>query len=223
MKAIMKISLQKELKLSKNKLYFLRRNLIDENYRDYISLFKEGVLTATDHDFINSVRIKDYVNPETSLNNLSVIFESIKDEVINNSPALLNFDLLNYLLDNKSKYEVELRILLNQIIDEDNLNFLNKYISNNDHTNYFNISVELIDDFCDRLLQRANSEIDLLTYCYLIIRNINNQNIERLATKRRFIDFLNNHSEILRLIKNEDDISSILENLKYLKICFVSL
>jgi len=214
---------KKELNLSKNKLYFLRRNLIDENYRDYISLFKEGVLTATDHDFINSVRIKDYVNPETSLNNLSVIFESIKDEFINNSPALLNFDLLNYLLDNKSEYEGELRILLNQIIDEDNLNFLNNYISNNAPTNYFNISVELIDDFCDRLLQRANSEIDLLTYCYLIIRSINNQNIERLATKRRFIDFLNNHSEILRLIKNEDDISSILENLKYLKICFVSL
>lgn len=214
---------KKELNLYKNQLYFLRRNFIDENYRDYISLFKEGVLTATDHDFINSVRIKDYVNPETSLNNLSVIFESIKDEFINNSPALLNFDLLNYLLDNKSEYEGELRILLNQIIDEDNLNFLNNYISNNDPTNYFNISVELIDDFCDRLLQRANSEIDLLTYCYLIIRSINNQNIERLATKRRFIDFLNNHSEILRLIKNEDDISSILENLKYLKICFVSL
>lgn len=215
---------KKELKLSKNQLYFLRRNLIDENYRDYISLFKEGVLTVTENDFINSVRIKDYVNPETSLNNLPVIFESIRDEFINNSPALLNFDLLNYLLNNKSKYEFELRLLLNQIIDEKGLIFLNNYISHrNDISKYFNASIELIEGFWDKLLIKTNTEDDLLNYCYLILKSINDENREIIKKDNKYISYLNTHSGILQLLKNEDNIESILNNLKNVKICFETL
>ena len=215
---------KKELKLSKNQLYFLRRNLIDENYRDYISLFKEGVLTVTENDFINSVRIKDYVNPETSLNNLPVIFESIRDEFINNSPALLNFDLLNYLLNNKSKYEFELRLLLNQIIDEKDLIFLNNYISHrNDISKYFNASIELIEGFWDKLLIKTNTEDDLLNYCYLILKSINDENREIIKKDNKYISYLNTHSGILQLLKNEDNIESILNNLKNVKICFETL
>ena len=212
---------KKELNLYKNQLYFLRRNFIDENYRDYISLFKEGVLTATENDFINSVRIKDYVNPETSLVNLPIIFESIRDEFINNSPALLNFDLVNYLLDNKSKYEVELRLLLNQIINENELIFLNNYLSHsNNLSKYLNASIELIDGFWDKLLRKVNTESDLINYCYLILKSINDENREIISKNQSFISFLTKHSDVLQKLKIDDDIESILNTLKQLKICF---
>lgn len=211
---------KKELHLSEKQLYFLRRNFIDENYIDYISLFKEGVLTKIENDFINSVRINDEMAPETSLNNIPVIFERIKDEFINNSPALLNYNLLDYLLDNKTTCETQLILLLNQILDEDNLIFLNNYISHNDSSKYFNASIEFIEDYWNKLLKRANSEDDILDYCYLILKNINNQMREIISKTQSFIDFINNHSNVLQKLQNNDDIESFVNTLKYFKIRF---
>ena len=214
---------KKQLHLNKQQLYFLRRDLIDENYIDYISLFKEGVLNITENNFINSVRIKDEMPAETSLSNIPVICERIKGEFINNSPALLNFDLLNYLLVNTTEYETQLRLLLNQIIDENNLVFLNNYIEHNESEKYFNLSIEFVDDFLNKLLARANTENDINKYCYLILKTHDPQIKELISKNSKLILFINSHPEILRLLKNSDNNETILNNMKYLKICFESL
>ena len=213
---------KKDLKLSKKQLYFLRRDFIDENYIEHISIFKEGVLNIHENEFINSVRIKDEMPAETSLNNIPVICERIKDEFIKRSPALLNFDLLNYLLNN-TKYVTQLRLLLNQIIDENNLVFLNNYIEHNESEKYFNSSIELVDDFLNKVLTRAKNENDLNKYCYCILKTHDTQIRELISKNTKFISFINSHSEILRMLKSTDDTETILSNLKVFKIQFESL
>jgi antiviral immunity YobI-like NTPase len=91
-----------ELKSMKVLAYFIREGFIDEMYSSYISYFYEGTLSINDKKFLMSIKDRESIGFEYKLERIGGLFRwlSLYDF---ETPAMLNFDMLNYLIDNKKR------------------------------------------------------------------------------------------------------------------------
>lgn len=214
----------------------LLRNLvlegyINENYNDYISLFHEVSLTKDDKRFERS--IKSGVNEifDYKLTHVENLVNNHLDLKYFERETILNFDLLDYLGDNYSKYSDKydsiIRLLSNE--KEKSIQFINEYIKNEDRPIEIFIKklVKNWNGFIDYVFLKENYDRDTENkYLELIIRFsevetiINNQNT---ATLKNVID---NTPYFLSLIKNTDDSNyfrKVSQLLKKLNIKFEKL
>lgn len=97
--------------LGKFKENYLMRNLlingyIDEHYDDYISLFHEVSLTKDDFAFERKVKSGYNSDFNYSITKAEGILKRLPDKYFKRE-AILNFDLIKCLLENKSKYKTK--------------------------------------------------------------------------------------------------------------------
>ncbi len=104
----------------KNLLKFLIRDeWIRKDYYDYISYFFEGSLTLKDRDFVLSVKDDKSLEFEYQLSNIKevIIHLTLKEF---ESKAILNYSLLDYMLEHNIKDEKFEHFMIN-IINESNI------------------------------------------------------------------------------------------------------
>lgn len=210
---------------------FILNGYINENYNDYISLFHEVSITKEDFTFERNVKGGYSTDFNFKLSNkIENLVEKI-DEKYFERETILNFDLLDYLGDNYSKYSDKydsiIRLLSNE--KEKSIQFINEYIKNEDRPIEIFIKklVKNWNGFIDYVFLKENYDRDTENkYLELIIRFsevetiINNQNT---ATLKNVID---NTPYFLSLIKNTDDSNyfrKVSQLLKKLNIKFEKL
>lgn len=212
-----------DFKITSIQKYFLKRGFIDENYRDYISIFHEGVLTVSEYEYVMNVRNGEKTEYNTSINNVAQVLEKIKDVFINCTPALLNYDILNFLIKNEDKYKQQLDFLITYITEEINLTFLLSYILKSESQDFFYYAIINNNDFWDNIEKQNITTDSLNNICYTIIKSLSNKNFKISKINKKFISYVKEHSEILFKLTKTDDVDEFFNVLDKMQICFNSL
>lgn len=118
-------------KVRENELlvFMLRQGFIDESYADYINYFHPGSISKEELNFILSIRNYNGVNDFSFLirhcaNVIDRLFEYEFEQ-----KEVLNYDLLDYMLDN-TEYEDKLHVFIRQISNRTDvsLGFIKSYL-----------------------------------------------------------------------------------------------
>lgn len=117
----------------------LRHGYINENYADYINHFYPGSISKEELNFILSIRNFRSLNDFAfSITHRANVAEKILDYEFEQKEAL-NFDITDFLLENRKSNEVKLSSLVKQLIDrsELSLRFIKEYIDRNRNVTQF--------------------------------------------------------------------------------------
>jgi hypothetical protein len=112
--------------------FLIRHGLINEEYKDYISYFYPGSISANDKDFLLSIKNHSYLGHDYSLDNLEEVIKSIREYEFQQK-EVLNFNLIEFLLANHDKYQQQSDLIFKQLSNENesSVRFINNFIQNN--------------------------------------------------------------------------------------------
>ena len=128
--------------------YLIRNGYIDETYADYMTYFYPNSLTIADKTFLRSVTDEVAKEYEYKLNNPRLITEKLQRQLsMFEQPEVLNIDLVNYLLGFSQVYTYEVTTILNQLVHEDNLKFINAFWPSSNEKNIERF-VQLLNEHC---------------------------------------------------------------------------
>lgn len=110
----------------------LKKGYIDENYKKYISIFYNNGISRSDSSFFDYIQKEfdtelDSKFVSLNLDNPAYIVDNLL-EVYFEDERILNYDLLEYLLENKDQYINKTQFFINQICNAGKLD-TNKIIS----------------------------------------------------------------------------------------------
>jgi hypothetical protein len=113
---------------------FIRDGYIDENYHDYISYFFEGSITLNDREFLLSVKNNRSLEYTHRLTSIEELIKRLKKQDFD-ADAILNFNLLSFILENQKNYQDQLKRIVSKLSDESELsiNFIFNYIQHVDN------------------------------------------------------------------------------------------
>lgn len=184
--------------------YLLREGYIDETYPDYMTYFYGNSMSVGDKNFLRSVLCKKAKPYNYSLDNLGLVIEKLKPSYFA-EVEVLNFELLDYILENDKKYEEQLVLILKQIVKNSEAEFLEKYLLREKHRRKFTDKLNLAcPEACAWILEeegledvRKNYVIDTL---FLAAR-------EELNWENVLKEYVETHEEILSV--SDEDASEI--------------
>lgn len=110
--------------------FLIRSGYIDETYTDYMTYFYDDSISANDKTFLRRITDRRGAEYTYTLREPKKVIESpVLREIEFKQEETLNFDLLECLLlnDTESKFETYLKILLSQIRDTRNFDFISKF------------------------------------------------------------------------------------------------
>ncbi|WP_227554035.1 YobI family P-loop NTPase [Acinetobacter haemolyticus] len=119
--------------------FLIREGYIDEYYPDYISLFIDSVINITERDYAQ--RVINHINSEfdLALTNVEKILEKYLTPRQFLHTSILNFSLVDFILENHDKfnnhYNNLLKLLSNQ--DERSIQFIFEYIDRGENSSLF--------------------------------------------------------------------------------------
>lgn len=104
--------------LNKNLILILLRNgYITEDYTDYISLFHEESITRSDYQFHISVKNATKLPFDYKLSKIKKLIPKI-NQIDFETDYILNYSLLDYLLQNPSLYKNQINAIFSKLKDE---------------------------------------------------------------------------------------------------------
>lgn len=109
--------------------YLLLNGHINENYHHYISLFHAENLSKEDFDFEKMVKSGEKSNFNFQLNKVENLSNNISKKYFERE-VVLNFDLLNHLLNNQKNNQEKIKSLFSQLSNEKTrvISFIDAYI-----------------------------------------------------------------------------------------------
>ena len=121
---------------------------ITEDYYLYISKFYEGATSESDYQFTNSVLQGTQRPYDQKINNVKSVIRKFRVEDFKNN-SILNYDILNYLLDNKEEH------FLTSFIETARKN--PEFI-----VSYFQMSEKVNDQFFTRVFENWDSCVNII-------------------------------------------------------------
>lgn len=191
---------------------FITKGYITEDYKDYITLFVPGNLTKEDNEFVFAIKTGEKLPYDFKLEKIENILKKL-DENDYETNAILNLDLLNYLIK-ENYYKEVLKII--EILDKQNdeLQFVNAFIEKYDTSTKF---IELLTENSNKIWKRIYSKIGNKEY---VDRWIMNFLLNEKALKNvdeNFKEYIREHNDIDRYVEDEQ-INIVINSLKTLKI-----
>ncbi|AIM36996.1 hypothetical protein KO02_10045 [Sphingobacterium sp. ML3W] len=107
-------------------IYLMSNGYIDEYYHPYISHFIEGSLSEKDMSFVMSVLNRQPLPHDHELTNIGLIHKEWISIGQYSNTAILNFDLLNWLLQQES-CEEEISLFIGLLRKNENILFIDDY------------------------------------------------------------------------------------------------
>lgn len=206
----------------------LMRNLLingylNENYNDYISLFHEVSLTKEDFLFEKKVKSGEFLVFDYKLTNIETLLRKIPEKYFRRD-TILNFDLLDFLGNNHSKYKTLFESIINVLSNgkDNSIEFIDSYIHRE------NIPIEIfMQSICkswtgliDYLCNESNyTEEKENFYLELLIKFVPVEDIVKFQNNGLLKDLIEEKPYFLSMIKNTegknyfDKISSLFKKL----------
>lgn len=195
----------------------LLRNLmlegyINENYNDYISLFHEVSLTKEDKKFERNVKSGVNEGFDYKLTYIENLIDSHIDLKYFSRETILNFDLLNYLGNNYSKYSEKYNAIILHLSNEKerSIEFIDQYIL--DEKRPLQIFFEKLVENWKELWEfiysnNTYSPEKIYRYLELIIRFSKLETITNNQNKKLLKEAIDYNPQFLSLIKNSDELN----------------
>lgn len=192
----------------------LMRNLLingylNENYNDYISLFHEVSLTKEDFIFEKKVKSGEVLAFEYKLTNIETLLNKIPEKYFKRD-TILNFDLLDFLANNHSKYKSLYDSVINVLSNEkeNSINFIDSYI----HRKGGPLEI-FMQSICkswpgliDYLYNDSNyTEEKENYYLELLIKFVPTEDIVKFQNNDLLKDFIEEKPYFLSMIKNTEE------------------
>lgn len=197
---------------------FISKGYITEEYRDYITLFVPGNLTKEDNEFVFAVKTGEKLSYDFKLEKIENILKKL-NETDYETNAILNFDLLNYLIKNNYFKEI-LKIV--KVLDRDNeetLKFIDQFIEKCDcPSKFIKILIENSNKVWKKIYRKLGNKryIDRWVVHFLI----NEDSLKN--TDENFKAYIKEHEDIDKYIIDER-ISIVINSLKILKVKFANI
>lgn len=189
---------------------FILNGYINENYNDYISLFHEVSITKEDFDFERSVKSGNSKNFDYELSNkVENLIERIDIKYFERE-EILNFDLLDYLGKNYSKYsdkyDAVIRLLCNE--REKSIRFIDGYIKNEGRPLgvFMQKLVENWKNFWEHIVEKTNYDRKKIDeYLRIMLTYTKTETILANQSKYFLDEMISTNSHFLSLVKNGND------------------
>ena len=209
-------ALEEKIRKEKLLVYLLRNGYIDEMYHSYISYFYEGTLTKVDREFILSVKDRSHLGFNYKLSKIEGILKSLHIYEFGRK-EILNFELIDYLLENQNEFYSELDQLFRQLSNEssDSIDFIERFAEKSKNTHKFiNLLCKKWVDiwkFVNLNEQLSKNKKDL--YLQYILNYADLKDIDQINKKSNntFKTYIQNTSHFIKLFNNE---SEYLDNVK---------
>lgn len=220
------IFLTNDIKNKKLISYLLVNGFIDENYYDYISYFHEGSITKQDWEFLQNVKSQINTEFDFKLNKPDNLIKKISEKEFERE-TILNYNLLDYLLKNKSKHSNKINSIFQLLSDgnEYTFSFVEGYIENGENQKEFiflicNIWKEFWNFIEEETLFTDEKKDE---YLKLIFKYSSLEDIKLQSENSKLVDYLNSKIDFFSFIGNDqplDEIEKIITelNLKLITI-----
>jgi len=205
--------------------FLIKKNYLNEDYYTYISYFFEASITKTDKTFLLSVANEKPLDFNYKLFKTAELLDKTNNRDFSNS-AILNNSLIDYLLENKEKYQEQVKILMDQLANEtdDSKQFI---------IQYFEITknkIQLIENLVknwDKLWRYLDQESGFSNkkkdeYLYLILKYCEISDIVKLNHEELLTNYINQKNDFISF-QNEIDNKKIYSILEGLTIEFSNL
>lgn len=208
--------------LNKIFIYTLLKNgYITEDYIDYISLFHEGSITRSDHQYIISVRNGIKLEANYTLNKLDKIIEKL-NPLDFETEYILNYNLVDLLLRNPSLYTNQLQAVFNKLKDESSasIEFINSFIETSENLEIFikTLCKHWINVWAFIIENSFYTNEDNLIYFKLILEYAEISSIKEIAKQSNLEQTILSKKDFLSIMQNEDKLVQIIEELGILFI-----
>lgn len=198
--------------------FLVREGYIDEHYPDYISFFIDSVINITERDYAQ--RVINHINSDfdITLTNVKKILEKYLTPRQFLHTSILNFSLVDFILENHDKfhdhYNNLFKLLSNQ--DERSIQFIFEYIDREKNSSLFiNQIVKSWQAFFDHIhISMADEKIE--SYLLLILKKLEKENIPLLNKDNILKDYLSSKRNFIEYIK--DAYSTEQEILNFLQL-----
>lgn len=193
--------------------FLITKGYITEEYKDYITLFIPGNLTKEDNDFVFAVKTGEILPYNYKLNNIKNILKKLNENDFETN-AILNFDLLDYLIINNIE-DKELKIV--QLLDKPNentLQFIDEFIENyTPSSDFINVLIENSTRLWKKIYKKVGNKnyIDKWVIQFLL----NENSLEYVDDD--FISYINKHEDLNKYIE-DDQIERIIMSLQHLNV-----
>lgn len=204
-------------------VYLIRYGYINEMYRNYISYYYPGDETVDDINFLRLIKNRSQVEQYSlPLTKIEKILNDIRDNEYS-IKAILNFDLLKFLIQKKDISENKERInkIIAQLRVTKNFKFIDEFIEiqeNGIANSFIDILISQWNIFWKELIETDISENKKEKYFVLIIENTNT-----LLVKESLIAYLSEKDELQGIIDKCSDCNKLINFINKNNINFTSL
>lgn len=200
--------------------FLIREGYIDEHYPDYISFFIDSVINITERDYAQ--RVVNHINSDfdITLTNVEKILEKYLTPRQFLHTSILNFSLVDFILENDDKfndhYNNLFKLLSNQ--DERSIQFIFEYIDREKNLPVLiNQIVKSWQTFFEHIhTSMADEKVE--SFLLLILKNLEKENIPLLNKDDILKNYLSSKSNFIEYIKDaystEQEILNFLQLIK---------
>ncbi|MEN4053903.1 hypothetical protein [Sulfurimonas sp. NWX79] len=187
--------------------YLIFNGHIDENYYMYLSNSFKNSLTPNDINFLKSVINNTPLEYTYSLNNMNELIYKLNLNEFNKE-AILNYDLVEYLIEHKDDFKEQYNVIFQQLSNERkaSVKFIVEYINYLPETNIFIKEIALNwSDIWEYIYERSNIALDNYTrYFYILLYNLSEEELVALNKKDSIKKFLEELTELKDLVKKDN-------------------
>lgn len=204
--------------------YLIVNQYIDEDYNEYINYFYEGTLSREDKEFIMAVKIKKEMPYNYHLVNIAEVIENLQAKNFNKK-YILNFELVDYLLEHKKEYTNETNKVFSQMKENNDevIEFCTKYIERGKNAKVFIIEMcKYWKDMWNYLHFNGNEDTKKV-YIYNIVKYADRAAIEKINELGLLKEGITEEADFIGMFKNDEEIEAAKRAISLLKIKFETL
>ncbi|WP_336169194.1 YobI family P-loop NTPase [Acinetobacter sp. 161(2023)] len=198
--------------------FLIREGYIDEHYPDYISLFIDSVINISERDYAQ--RVINHINSDFDINltNVKKILEKYLTPRQFSHTSILNFSLVDFILENHDKfndhYNNLFKLLSNQ--DERSIKFIFEYIDRGKNSSLFINEIVKIWQAFFEYIHTSMTDEKVESYLLLILKNLEKESISFLNKDDILKNYLSSKINFIEYIK--DTHSTEQETISFLEI-----
>ncbi|MHC1714875.1 MAG: hypothetical protein AB9858_04665 [Acidaminococcaceae bacterium] len=220
------ILLDEKIKANKPLLYLLRNGYIDETYPNYLTYFYPNSLSALDMNFILSIRNHEPYDFSYELSNPKEIIHRLNNYEFEQI-EILNFNLLDYLLENQDSYKIQLSKVFKTLENEtpQSINFIDKYRNKSEHKDIFiKMVCQKWPNIWKFLIEKSNYPDDqIASYFKQIIVYIDIKTIKSIDQDNIFSSYIVTHPDIFSSFCSELTLEKSTEIISEFNVIFDSI
>jgi len=204
-------------------VYLIRHGYIDEMYHSFISYFFEGSITKEDMDFVLSIKNQDSLGFEYKLVEIKALLKKIRMSEFSQE-EILNYDLLNFIFENKDAYHGEFEALISQVSNEKekSVQFIDGYLQYGKYSENFIKSIAHKWNGLWKYIETQSnfSEEKKNSYLTLICKFVDINDIIAMNLSSNLSKYIAKKSNFLSLISEEEYVHKIQQIISSLDIKF---